>query len=156
QAFRETGRRAARSGVHRQGCCWPDRPGAPRRVRPARQRRLPAHRRGSCSLRVPTGLTRLMPAAPGSGGGSGGRPRPLIGVMGGLGPAATVDFYAKVVAATRAASDQDHVRLIIDADPTVPDRSASVTGTGESSAPALVAKALRLAAAGADVLTMPC
>src|SRR5690606_15081456 len=76
--------------------------------------------------------------------------------IGGLGPAATVDFYAKVVAATRAASDQDHVRLIIDADPTVPDRSASVTGTGESSAPALVAKALRLAAAGADVLTMPC
>jgi|JRYE01.1.fsa_nt_gb aspartate racemase len=88
--------------------------------------------------------------------GHGGDRRPLIGVLGGLGPAATVDFYAKVVAATRAARDQDHVRLIIDGDPTVPDRSASVSGRGESSAPALVAKARRLAAAGADVLAMPC
>jgi len=82
--------------------------------------------------------------------------RPLVGILGGLGPAATVDFYAKVVAATRAASDQDHVRLIIDGDPSVPDRSASVSGRGESSAPALVAKARRLAAAGAEVLAMPC
>lgn len=82
--------------------------------------------------------------------------RPLIGIIGGLGPAATVDFYAKVVAATRATKDQDHVRLIIDGDPMVPDRSASVAGRGESSAPALVAKALRLAAAGAEVLAMPC
>jgi aspartate racemase len=87
---------------------------------------------------------------------SGNDRRPLIGIMGGLGPAATVDFYAKVVAATRAARDQDHVRLIIDGDPTVPDRSAAVTGRGESSAPALIAKARRLAAAGADVLAMPC
>src|SRR5690606_20388906 len=139
-----------------QGCCWPDRPGATWRVRPARQRRLPAHRRSSCSLRVPAGLTRLMAAAPGSGGGSGGRPRPLIGVIGGRVPAATLDVYAQVAAATRAASDSDHVRLTLAADPTAPDRSASVTGTGESTAPALVAKALRLAAAGADVLTMPC
>jgi len=82
--------------------------------------------------------------------------RPLIGILGGLGPAATVDFYAKVLAATRATKDQDHVRLIIDGDPTVPDRSASVLGSGESSVPALVAKARRLAAAGAEVLAMPC
>lgn len=97
-----------------------------------------------------------MVGAAGTGAGPGRRRRPLIGVLGGLGPAATVDFYAKVVAATAAASDQEHVRLMIDADPTVPDRSASVAGTGESSAPALIEKARRLAAAGADMLTMPC
>lgn len=100
------------------------------------------------------------PAVPGPGSapasaGTQGR-RPLIGILGGLGPAATVDFYAKVVAATRAGKDQEHVRLIIDGDPTVPDRSASVTGAGESSAPALIEKAKRLAAAGAEVLAMPC
>lgn len=85
--------------------------------------------------------------------------RPLIGVLGGLGPAASVDFYAKVVelsAAAGAAADQDHVRLVIDADPEVPNRNASVAGAGESSAPALVAKALRLKAAGAEVLAMAC
>lgn len=85
--------------------------------------------------------------------------RPLIGVLGGLGPAATVDFYAKVVAAAAAAgvaSDQEHVRLIIDGDPEVPNRNDSVAGRGPSSAPALVAKALRLKSAGAEVLVMAC
>lgn len=85
--------------------------------------------------------------------------RPLIGVLGGLGPAATVDFYAKVVAAATAAgaaSDQEHVRLIIDGDPEVPNRNDSVAGRGPSSAPALVAKALRLKAAGAEMLVMAC
>lgn len=85
--------------------------------------------------------------------------RPLIGVLGGLGPAATVDFYAKVVelsAQSGAAADQEHVRLIIDADPEVPNRNASIAGSGESSAPALVAKALRLKVAGAEVLAMAC
>jgi len=82
--------------------------------------------------------------------------RPLIGVIGALGPAATVDFYAKVVAATAATRDQEHVRLLIDGDPEVPDRSMAIAGTGPSSAPALVAKARRLAAAGADLLVMPC
>lgn len=82
--------------------------------------------------------------------------RPLIGILGGLGPAATLDLYAKVLALTPAASDQDHVRLIIDADPQVPDRNESVAGRGPSSAPALVAKALRLKAAGAELLAMAC
>ena len=82
--------------------------------------------------------------------------RPLIGVLGGLGPAATLDFYAKVLALTPAASDQEHVRLLIDADPEVPNRNESVAGSGPSSAPALVAKAMRLKAAGAELLVMPC
>src|SRR5690606_20328067 len=91
-----------------------------------------------------------------AGTGSLAQQRPLIGILGGLGPAATLDLYAKVLALTPAASDQDHVRLIIDADPQVPDRNESVAGSGPSSAPALVAKALRLKAAGAELLVMPC
>lgn len=82
--------------------------------------------------------------------------RPLIGVIGGLGPAATLDLYAKVLALTPASRDQDHVRLIIDADPEVPNRNESVAGRGPSSAPALIAKALRLKAAGAEFLAMAC
>lgn len=82
--------------------------------------------------------------------------RPLIGVLGGMGPGASVDLYAKIVAATQAQGDGDHVRLIIDGDPQVPDRQAAIAGRGPSAGPAIVAKALRLKAAGADVLAMAC
>jgi aspartate racemase len=82
--------------------------------------------------------------------------RPTIGVIGGLGPAATADFYARVVAATPAQTDQDHLHLIIDSDPSVPNRNDAIAGRGPSSGPALAATARRLHAAGADVLVMPC
>ena len=44
------------------------------------------------------------------------------GVLGGLGPEATVDFMARVVAATEASCDQDHIRMLIDHNPGVPNR----------------------------------
>ncbi len=82
--------------------------------------------------------------------------RRTIGVLGGLGPAATVDFYAKLVAATPAARDQDHIHVVIDADPEVPNRNEAIAGTGPSPAPRLVAMARRLEAAGAEALFMVC
>ena len=82
--------------------------------------------------------------------------RPVIGVLGGMGPEATLDFYAKLIAATPASTDQDHLHVIIDADPSVPDRSAAIAGTGPSAGPQLAAMARRLEAAGADVLVMTC
>lgn len=85
-----------------------------------------------------------------------GRSRPILGILGGLGPAATVDFYAKLVAATPALTDQDHLHVIIDADPGVPNRNEAVAGTGPSPAPQLAAMAVRLEAAGAEALFMVC
>lgn len=82
--------------------------------------------------------------------------RLTVGVLGGLGPAATLDFLAKVLAATPAGSDQDHLHLIIDDDPTVPDRNDAVAGRGPSPAPQLGAMAKRLEGAGADFLVMVC
>lgn len=79
-----------------------------------------------------------------------------VGVLGGMGPEATLDFFAKVLAATPAARDQEHLRLLIDNDPRVPDRSAGIAGTGPSPGPALAAMARRLERAGADFLVMPC
>lgn len=84
------------------------------------------------------------------------RARKVVGVLGGMGPDATVDFFAKLVAATRAERDQDHLRIVIDNDPTVPDRSAAVHGRGPSPAPHLAAMARGLIAQGAEVLVMPC
>lgn len=83
-------------------------------------------------------------------------PSRTIGVLGGMGPAATLDFHAKVLAACQAGRDQDHIRLIIDSNPAVPDRGAALRGEGPSPGPALAAMAQGLEGAGAEVLVMPC
>jgi aspartate racemase len=82
--------------------------------------------------------------------------RRVVGVLGGMGPDATVDFFAKLVAATHAERDQDHLRILIDNDPTVPDRTAGIEGRGPSPAPHLAAMARGLVAQGAELLVMPC
>lgn len=80
----------------------------------------------------------------------------IAGVMGGLGPEATVDFLGKLVVATDAGSDQDHVRLLIDHNPTVPNRHDAIAGRSPSVAPQLVDMALGLERSGADFLVMVC
>lgn len=80
----------------------------------------------------------------------------VVGVIGGLGPEATLDFYAKLLAATPATRDQEHLRVVIDSNPKVPDRNRAVAGEGESPGPALAATARALERAGAELLCMPC
>lgn len=79
-----------------------------------------------------------------------------VGVIGGLGPEATLDFYAKLLAATPAVRDQDHLRVLIDSNPKAPDRNRALAGEGESPGPALAASARALQRAGAELLCMPC
>ena len=79
-----------------------------------------------------------------------------VGVLGGMGPAATLDFFARALKAAHAKRDQDHIRLIIDCNPSVPDRNAAVAGTGPSPAPVLQEMARGLQRAGAEILVMPC
>jgi aspartate racemase len=73
-----------------------------------------------------------------------------------MGPAATVHFMGRVLDLTPAASDQDHLRLIVDNNSGVLDRNAAVAGNGPSPAPVLVAMARGLERAGAEMLVMPC
>ena len=80
----------------------------------------------------------------------------MIGVLGGMGPLATADFFAKVIAATTAARDEDHVPLLIQSDPRIPSRPAAILRGGPSPWPALLAGRDRLIAAGAIALAMPC
>ena len=82
--------------------------------------------------------------------------RKTVGVIGGLGPEATLDFFAKVLAKTHAATDQEHLHLIINNRPDVPNRNEAVAGTGPSPGPALAENARSLKAAGADFLVMVC
>lgn len=79
-----------------------------------------------------------------------------IGVIGGLGPEATLDFFAKVIAHTPAAQDQDHLHLIINNNPKIPNRNEALAGKGPSAGPALAAAAKALERAGADCLVMVC
>lgn len=83
------------------------------------------------------------------------RPR-TVGVLGGMGPAATWDFCTRLLAAAPAARDQDHPRVLVDCDPAVPDRNAAAAGTGPSPGPHLARMARGLEVAGADLLCMPC
>ena len=82
--------------------------------------------------------------------------RRTIGVIGGLGPQATVEFFQRVVQETPASCDQDHLHLIVDSDPTLPNRNDAIAGRGPSPGPGLAAIAKRLETAGADLVVMVC
>lgn len=79
-----------------------------------------------------------------------------IGIMGGMGPAATVDLMSRIISMTDAYSDQEHIPMIIDNDTRIPDRTEAILGRGESCAPEMLASAKRLEAAGADFIVIAC
>ncbi len=80
-----------------------------------------------------------------------------VGIIGGMGPEATVDLLLRVIKATPARDDADHIRTIVDNDPKVPSRiRALLDGTGESPGPYLAAMGRRLESWGAAFLAMPC
>lgn len=80
----------------------------------------------------------------------------VIGVIGGLGPEATLDFFGKVLAHSKAKSDQEHLHVIIENNPKVPNRNDAIAGRGPSPGPALAAMAQALERAGADFIVMAC
>lgn len=85
------------------------------------------------------------------------RPDPFkLGIVGGIGPAATVDFMQKIVRNTPAERDQDHVRLIVDHNPQIPDRTANLVGNGTDPTLALYSACKRLEENGASAVAMPC
>ncbi len=80
----------------------------------------------------------------------------VLGVIGGVGPMATVDFYKKVVELTDASCDQEHIHVLIDGYSQIPDRTASILAGDERPLPYLIDSARRLEAAGADLLVVAC
>lgn len=79
-----------------------------------------------------------------------------IGILGGMGPAATVDLFDKLVRATNAPTDQDHLRILIDNNPRIPNRNEAIAGRGPSPVPALIAGAQGLEREGADFILISC
>ena len=81
----------------------------------------------------------------------------VVGIIGGMGPEATVDFMRRVIAKTPAQDDNDHLRMLVDNNPKIPSRIAAlIEGTGEDPSPVLCEIAKGLQAQGADFLVMPC
>lgn len=82
--------------------------------------------------------------------------RAVVGILGGMGPLATADLYRKIIELTPASRDQDHIPVVIHADPRVPDRTDALLHGGEDPVPWLVRGARALDALGADFIVIPC
>jgi aspartate racemase len=79
-----------------------------------------------------------------------------IGILGGMGPEATLYCFGKIIEASPAERDQDHLRVVMDSNPAVPDRTPAILGRGPSPIPMLVKGCEALERAGADFIIMPC
>jgi aspartate racemase len=80
----------------------------------------------------------------------------IIGILGGMGPEATADLFSRIIRETPARKDQDHLRVIVDNNPKIPDRTAAILGEGVSPLPEMVKTAKNLEKAGVDFIIMPC
>ena len=79
-----------------------------------------------------------------------------IGILGGMGPMATADLFQKIVALTKADSDNDHFRIYIDNNPQIPDRTTAILKGGKDPVPQMLDALRHLEACGADCIVMPC
>lgn len=79
-----------------------------------------------------------------------------IGILGGMGPLATADLYRKIIERTRADRDSEHIRVYIDGNAAIPDRTAAILHGGEDPVPEMLSALRHLEACGADCIIMPC
>ncbi len=79
-----------------------------------------------------------------------------LGLIGGLGPAATVDLFDKIVKATPAKNDQEHFKLVIEENPQIPDRTACLLNGGTDPTLSLYHAARTLEEDGCDAVIIPC
>ena len=79
-----------------------------------------------------------------------------LGVLGGMGPAASAEFMVRLVAQTPAKNDQEHIPTVLWSDPTIPDRSTSMRNGDDKPLPFLLNGIRGLKAAGCNLIVIPC
>jgi aspartate racemase len=79
-----------------------------------------------------------------------------IGILGGMGPRATVDLFEIIISNTPANVDQDHLHVLINNNPQIPSRVDAFANKHANPLPALINSALALEKVGADFIIMPC
>lgn len=80
----------------------------------------------------------------------------IVGIVGGMGPEAAADLFRKIIKATPVKNDQEHLRIIIDNNTDIPDRSSAIRGDGPSPVEEIKNSLKILENAGAQVLAMAC
>lgn len=80
----------------------------------------------------------------------------IIGILGGMGPLATVDLFQKIVKNTNARIDQENFKIIIYNNPHIPSRVEAIIKGKESPLEELIESARLIESAGADFIVMPC
>ncbi|MBR5055570.1 MAG: aspartate/glutamate racemase family protein [Bacteroidales bacterium] len=80
----------------------------------------------------------------------------VLGVLGGMGPAASADFMRLLAEKAPADRDQEHPRVILYSDSLIPNRTAFLEGKGENPAPYLMEGFKSLISWGADILCATC
>jgi len=79
-----------------------------------------------------------------------------IGILGGMGPEATIRIQEMILNYTMANLDQDHIQTLVYNNPKIPDRTGSILGYGPSALPYIIEGAKSLQNSGADFIIMPC
>lgn len=80
----------------------------------------------------------------------------ILGIMGGMGPAATCDLYRKITEYTHALTDQEHIHIVIDSNVQIPDRTQYICGVGEDPRIEMIRSVTRLEMLGAEYIAIPC
>jgi aspartate racemase len=80
----------------------------------------------------------------------------LLGVLGGMGPMATADFFRKLIEETPAERDEDHVPVVIYSVPQIPDRVGAITHGTESPLPQMLKGMMALRKLEAECVAIPC
>lgn len=79
-----------------------------------------------------------------------------LGILGGMGPLATADLFRKIVTLTKAGCDNEHMRIYIDDNASIPDRTAAILAGGPDPIPVMTDSLRKLEACGAECIIMPC
>lgn len=80
----------------------------------------------------------------------------ILGILGGMGSYASLDFYNKLLHLTPAVKDQDHLHIILDSNSTVPSRTEAIIEEGEDPVPEIISSLRKLEDAGSDLIAIPC
>jgi aspartate racemase len=81
----------------------------------------------------------------------------VVGILGGMGPQSTADLFLRIIRSTPIEKEQDHLRIVIDNNPKVPDRTeVLLSGDSGPAVSALTETARNLERAGAELIGMPC
>lgn len=80
----------------------------------------------------------------------------MIGILGGMGPLATLDIQKKIIENTKAAKDQDHIKTIILIDPKIPNRTEFINGNGADPVPYILDDLKKLESFRVEFLIIAC